>query len=375
MSDQVAEKEFNSLDEAFGNVPALVDGSPSVVQHVAAADRVFGAQPVAVRRDERIILQKLKTLGGAVGEEWYYRFPVRDKGRKVYIEGPSIKLANDLSRTYGNCEVDVRVQDGPEHWIIYARFTDYETGFAMTRPFQQRKSQQTMGGDADRARDIAFQIGVSKAIRNVVVNALQTFSDYAFQAARGALVESIGKNIDGYRDKCAKRLGEMKIDVKRVEAVRGKELSTWLAPDIALTIGEIKSVTDGMASPEEMWPVAIEKQGGSKSLDDRLDQLADNSDTKQKSEPDASQGSDGGKSSPQGNAADKPSSDPSPRSDDGDPIATARRRGAEARQNGMSRKAVPKEYRSDEPLLAAYFDGFDTGEAEDREPGEEDGEE
>ncbi len=370
MSDHVSEKEFNSLDEAFGNVPALIDGSPSVVQHVAAAERVFGAQPVAVRRDERIILQKLKTLGGAVGEEWYYRFPVRDKGRKVYIEGPSIKLANDLSRTYGNCEVDVRVQDGPEHWIIYARFTDYETGFAMTRPFQQRKSQQTMGGDADRARDIAFQIGVSKAIRNVVVNALQTFADYAFQAARGALVESIGKNIDGYRDKCAKRLGEMKIDIKRVEAVRGKELSTWLAPDIALTIGEIKSVADGMASAEEMWPVAIDSQGGAKSLDDRLDKLAgDTPDTKQqKSEPNASGGSDGGNGAPSSTNAAPPSGTV-PRPDEGNPIAEASRRGAEARDKGMSRKALPKEYRSDERLMAAYLDGFDTGEAEDREPG------
>lgn len=359
MSDQVAEKEFNSLDEAFGNVPALVDGSPSVVQHVAAADRVFGAQPVAVRRDERIILQKLKTLGGAVGEEWYYRFPVRDKGRKVYIEGPSIKLANDLSRTYGNCEVDVRVQDGPEHWIIYARFTDYETGFAMTRPFQQRKSQQTMGGDADRARDIAFQIGVSKAIRNVVVNALQTFSDYAFQAARGALVESIGKNIDGYRDKCAKRLGEMKIDIKRVEAVRGKEISTWLAPDIALTIGEIKSVTDGMASPEEMWPVAAEKQGGTKSLDDRLDQLADD---KQNSEPDVPHGSEGGKPSPQGKAADQPSSDPAPRSDDGDTLPSrdqAYAAGREANSKGMSKKAMPKVFRQHDDLMEAWLEGYD----------------
>jgi len=122
-----------------------------------------------------------------------------------------------------------------------------------------------------------------------------------------------------------------------------------------------------------------------RSLADRLDQIADDPvdadpDTgeviehEQKSDPDASSGAEGGKASPEGKAA-KPSSDPVPQSDDGNPIATARRRGAEARERGMSRKAVPKEYRSDERLMAAYLDGFDTGEAEDREPGEEDGEE
>ena len=53
-------------------------------------------------------------------------------------------------------------------WIIYARLMDLETGFAMTRPFQQRKGQKAMKTDDARALDIALQIGVSKAIRNVV---------------------------------------------------------------------------------------------------------------------------------------------------------------------------------------------------------------
>ena len=73
-------------------------------------------------------------------------------------------------------------------WIIYARLMDLETGFAMTRPFQQRKGQKAMKTDDARALDIALQIGVSKAIRNVVCNGLQTFADFAFEEARDALV-------------------------------------------------------------------------------------------------------------------------------------------------------------------------------------------
>lgn len=119
-----------------------------------------------------------------------------------------------------------------------------------------------------------------------------------------------------------------------------------------------------------------------RSLADRLDQIADEPDAdpetgevidhEENPEPESPAGSDGGKAPAHGKAAGKPSPDHSPSgSGDGDPIALARQRGAEARERGMSRKAVPAEFRKDERLMAAYLDGFDTGIAEDREPGQE----
>jgi hypothetical protein len=49
------------------------------------------------------------------------------------------------------------VQDNLTHHVFLARFIDIETGFSVTRPFQQRKSQ-TLGKkmDADRQADIVF---------------------------------------------------------------------------------------------------------------------------------------------------------------------------------------------------------------------------
>jgi hypothetical protein len=222
----------------------------------APAERVFGAQAVAVHRDEAKVLQKLRALAAAAGDDWYYRFPVqnRKENRTDYIEGASIKLANDLARMYGNCEIETRVMDLGDSWLIYARFTDYETGFALTRPFQQRKSGSKMGG-ADEARrlDIAFQIGVSKAIRNVVTNALQTFADFAFQEAKNALVDKIGKRLPEYRARTVEKL-EPKLEIKRVEAVIGRVAGEWLAPDIARIIAMMKAVEDGMASLDETFP-------------------------------------------------------------------------------------------------------------------------
>jgi hypothetical protein len=258
--------EGDLLTDAFAPVALLEqDKDGRIVQNFAAQDRVFGAQAVAVRRDERAVLQKLKTIGGAVGEEWFYRWPVTDKkGKTTWIEGPSIKLANDLWRYYGNCDVTVAVEDKPENpfWIFHARFMDLESGAAMVRLFQQRKSQAVFKTDAERARDIAFQIGQSKAIRNVVVNALQTLADYAFKAARDSLIEKVGKNLVVYRDKCATRLRELNVDLLRVEAVRGRKIGEWLAHDVAMTIGEIKAIGDGMATADEMWPVETPANAG-----------------------------------------------------------------------------------------------------------------
>jgi len=48
--------------------------------------------------------------------------------------------------------------------------------------------------------------------------------------------------------------------------------------------------------------------------------------------------------------------------EDGDPVAVATERGKEARAKGMSRKAVPPEYRNDDELREAFLAGFDGGD-------------
>lgn len=256
---------------------------PAAQAFAAPAERIVGAQAVAVYRDESRVLGKLKALAAAAGNDWYYRFPVKNnrEGRTDWVEGPSIKLANDLARIYGNCGVDTRVQDLGEAWLIYARFTDYETGFDMVRPFQQRKSQRSMRGDNERALDIALQIGVSKAIRNVVVNALQTYADFAFEEARNALVDKIGKELPRYREATARRLAEH-VEIVRVEAVIGRPVAEWLAPDVARVIAMMKAVQDGMASLDDTFPpLRTDKpaEDGKAASKAAMDQFAGEKDT------------------------------------------------------------------------------------------------
>lgn len=241
-----------ALDEFANRMPT--DSAQAVV--IAPPQQIVGAQKVASYRDERRIKAVLKEKAAAAGEDFYYRFPVRNKkkGTTEWIEGPSVKLANVLWRTYGNCEVDCRAQDFGSTILFYARFVDLENGAAYTRPFQQRRGAAKLGGD-DRGRldEIDFSIGASKATRNVVVNALPELAEFAFQEAKQALVEKIGKRLDFWRDGTAEKIGRQ-VHIARVEAVIGRAAKDWLAADVARVIAMGKAVSEGMATWDETFP-------------------------------------------------------------------------------------------------------------------------
>lgn len=252
---------LESIESAFEEAPRAE--LPATVQQITMDERPRGAISVNVKRDEKEIFRKIKVIATAAGDDFFYSWPTKNKdGSKGVVEGPSVKCANAVARLFGNCSVKVRVFDMGANWIFYAQFYDMETGFVLERPFQQRKGQNVGGGmDKDRAADIVFQIGTSKAARNVVCNALSEFTDFAFAVAKEQLVEKVGKNLPKFLQQVKDRLVELKIDLARVEQVRGKPADKWLATDLAKCIAEIQAVNDGMAHPDELWP-SPEAQAG-----------------------------------------------------------------------------------------------------------------
>jgi hypothetical protein len=228
----------------------------SLMRVAAALPEPFDNEPLGPPRDEAKVLQKLATLAAAAGQDWFYRFPVRKQdGGQDYIEGPSIKCADTLHRIYGNARYQLREVDNGDSWTFYVRYTDRETGSSIERAFRQRKSQRSMRTkDVDRQLDIAYQIGQSKAVRNAIVHALREYADFALECARSSLVDKIGKNLEGYRNRVLERLAQMQVELPRVERTMGRPARDWLAPDIARIIAMIASVNDGMAGLEETFP-------------------------------------------------------------------------------------------------------------------------
>jgi hypothetical protein len=232
---------------------------PGLPQQVSI--RPAGALAVAVKRVEGQVIAKIRQYAAAAGDSWFYSWDVNDKHSKrkdgkTTIEGPSVKMTNDLARLYGNCAAEItRVEETPSHWTLFARFVDFETGYEYVRPFQQRKSQgQGQGTQAERQRDIAFQIGASKALRNCIVNSLGIFSDIALEAAKASLVQHVGEKLEHYRAKAVERLETYGIPLARVERAHGIAAKDWDAKLIARVIAQIQALNDGMTTPEELYP-------------------------------------------------------------------------------------------------------------------------
>jgi hypothetical protein len=241
----------------------------------------------------------------------------------------------------------VREIDVGDAWVFYARFTDIETGFSMERAYRQRKSQASMRTrDTDRQLDIAYQIGQSKAIRNCIVNSLQIYADYAFEQARDSLVDKIGKNLEGWRKRTLERLAEIPVELPRVERVIGRSAREWLAPNIAQIVAMVKSIADGMATVDEVFPT--------------IEAASPAGDTSAAGE----QGGAQDQSTADASAAHKPADDPAAAPHVAEILmatAMAYRRGVEAKTAGHLRKALPLEYRNSENKknADAWFAGFD----------------
>lgn len=250
----------------FGTAPApqlpavMGAGAGMVVQTI---DTQIVAQKVVAPRNMDTIIRQLGQLCAQFGDSYVYSWEVNDRRnqRKTTIEGPTIKLANALARTYGNCAIDVRAMDQGSHWIFYARFCDLEKGFQTVRAFSQRKNQSTGMSDrrggtaaADREADIIFQIGQSKAIRNVVVNALSDLAEWMVEESNKNLLGWVEGNADKARAYVQKIVTENAIPLKTVEGVIGRTFEKWTARDLARVLKEMRSVEEGLVDPEDLYP-------------------------------------------------------------------------------------------------------------------------
>jgi hypothetical protein len=264
--------------------------------------------PPAAPRNIQKVMQNLKSLAAANGQRYYYSWPVKNRrlGTTQIVEGPSIKLANDLAQVYGNCITGVvDVQDNGDQMLFTAMFADRETGSIMFRPFQQRVGQDMGMSDTERAENIVFQVGASKAIRNVVVNALQYYANFTMIEAKKNLVQKVEQNrakADQFIDDV---MAQHNIDARRIEAIIGRSRKDWLVQDVAHVIGQLQLIRDNMASADDIFPSgeAVEIVGARQSASRTAEVRKDEPKETPKPQPKAN----GGK----GKASAKPSSKPS----------------------------------------------------------------
>jgi hypothetical protein len=190
--------------------------------------------------------RSLKALQAAVieeaellGQDFLYGWEVNDKNSpsgKSWIEGVSIDGAMILARNWGNCATPVQlVEDAPAHWLMEATFVDLETGYTVQRLFRQRKTEShSKSMEGDRKLDIAFQIGQSKAQRNVIVKAMPAWLiNAATTAALSSTVSKYEKDLPKFRQVCVKAYAPISVTQAMLEKKVGLPVDAWTARDLA----------------------------------------------------------------------------------------------------------------------------------------------
>jgi len=213
---------------------------------------IVTAQRIAVPRVLNKVKENVVREAELTGGDFEYRWTV--KGNQV-IEGVSVDGAMILLRNFGNCDCDVQIiQDAPNFWILSARFVDYETGFSLRRAFRQRKGEKHGNFDEDRALDIAFQIGQSKAQRNVIIKSMPVWLvSAAVDAARKGAEAGIA-DVPKSAAEAVAGFGKLTVTQAQLEAKIGAPIATWGKRDIVFLRTVFKAIKDRETTVANEFP-------------------------------------------------------------------------------------------------------------------------
>lgn len=229
------------------------------------------ATAVSVQKPRNILAVQDKCLNEATlsGDRFFYRWESETedkfgKKKKSVIIGPSFDLSMAVARLFGNIAVTQKpIQETRESWIFTAAFVDLETGFTLERTFRMSKNWKVYGNfDVFRKEDIRFQIGQSKAMRNVVVNAVPSFLvdkmiEAALNSVRGEIekkLEANKGNIVAVINKALDECEKLGVTRDRVVAKAGYPIEQWGIDDLVALAGDYRALKQGREKADTLFP-------------------------------------------------------------------------------------------------------------------------
>ena len=271
MFDGVGDEQ--SVDVIETEVKSLMPREMMPAQQVRMGGYVTAIapqQPRSLKLVQRRFIEECELMGEGAFYAW-------GTGND-HIEGPSVDLALAAARCYGNCAVDQQpVQETLTSYIFVAVFIDLETGFTLSRPFRQSKKWVVYGKmDEERKADVRFQIGASKATRNVVLNALPAWLiDQGIEAAKAGVRNKIEGYIKRHSVEAARQLaiGELKKQGVSEASVLAKfdyaAVTALTVDDLVRLRGDLKAIQTGQEAASALFP-AVEAQATKPSQAERM---------------------------------------------------------------------------------------------------------
>lgn len=238
---------------------------------------------ITVQKQRNLIqaMRKLEEEAAIAGDDFYFSWTVKgkdehgNKGKKnVLVEGITIGCAMAMARYYGNCVVKaVLVEEKASYWLFNAIFIDLETGYTNNRLFRQNRSGG-MGGkyNKDRADDMVFQTGQSKAVRNVIRATLpRVMGDRAMEVAKSNVMKMLDERIKNdtlpkVQEAAVAKLMQLGISIDAIlERFQIADKKGLTKENLVSIMGDIKAITSGQEYPEVLYPEAEKEPEPSKS--------------------------------------------------------------------------------------------------------------
>lgn len=224
---------------------------------IQTKNRYVTAMQVLKPRNLNRVISKCVEEASIAGEEFIYSWK---QGGSI-IEGLTIGAALSIVRNFGNSFVDVDVEERANAYIFTAYFCDLETGFNLSRSYRQNKaSPKTKYGkdvyEGERGTDIIFQIGQSKAIRNVVLNAVPRWlaTKVLEEAKNNAMATINNMGEVKARELILRKIGNLKVELERVENIYGKSKS-WDKVKLVQLSSALKSLENGYEDEDILFPL------------------------------------------------------------------------------------------------------------------------
>ena len=230
-------------------LPSPTEGQP--LQRMQT--RYTTAVSVQKPRDLDQVVAAVMREAEYAGEAFFYSW---GEG-KNHVEGPSVGLALTVAREWTNCAVETDIEETKDSYVFNAHFVDVEKGFTISRPFRQSKKWTVFGKmDEMRKDDTRFQIGASKAIRNVVKSAVPGWLlNQAIAKAKETVYNGITKDgIAKSSDKAVAAIATQGVDEERIVAKIGKPKVSWNTQDIVTLRTAYAAIRDGEAYAKEIFP-------------------------------------------------------------------------------------------------------------------------
>lgn len=249
------------------NLPELLEAGHAVQQiRTNTQMQVSLSQP----RDIKKVLQSAVQEAELMGEEFFYLWSVKDKktGRVSNIDGIGYEGAVMLLRNWKNCTVQIdRVDEDATSWVFHATFVDFESNVSITRSHQMSKGWVVYGNlDDARKETIRFEIGQSKAIRNVALAGVPKWlQSRSFSAAKDSVKNAINKMIkekglEFTQTRASEKMFQYGIDEAAIcKKFRIENIKALTADHLAVMAGDLSALIAGDMLAQDLYPLQDEK--------------------------------------------------------------------------------------------------------------------